>query len=74
MGRRGRPRMSADDAKVETIEIRVSWSEKQAFREAATTAGLALSSWIRDRLRRAATRNRRGLRKRARSAKRSGRN
>ena len=45
--------MKAD--KTERIEIRVQEPEKQAFEEAAEIAGLALSAWVRERLRKAAT-------------------
>ena len=36
------------------IEVRCEESEKQAFRAAAEAAGLPMSGWIRERLRRAA--------------------
>lgn len=38
--------------KTESIEIRVQSEEKAAFKEAADIAGLPLSAWIRERLRR----------------------
>lgn len=38
----------------EYLEIRVRATEKQAFRDAADSAGLSLSAWIRERLRRSA--------------------
>jgi hypothetical protein len=34
--------------------MRIEVTEKQAFQEAATLAGLGLSAWIRERLRRVA--------------------
>ena len=37
------------------IEIRVQPAEKTAFQDAAELAGISLSSWIRERLRRVAT-------------------
>ncbi|RNJ49141.1 hypothetical protein D1O30_05545 [Methylocystis hirsuta] len=42
--------------KTESIEIRVQSDEKLAFKEAAELAGLPLSAWARERLRRAAIR------------------
>jgi len=38
------------------IEIRVQPTEKRAFQEAAELAGISLSSWMRERLRRVAIR------------------
>lgn len=40
--------------KTETVEVRMRPEQKQAFREAAELAGIPLSAWIRERLRRAA--------------------
>jgi uncharacterized protein (DUF1778 family) len=40
--------------KTESMEIRVQPEEKTAFREAAELAGIPLSAWVRERLRRAA--------------------
>jgi len=37
-------------AKTENLLIRLHISDKQAFKEAADYAGLALSAWVRDRL------------------------
>lgn len=45
-----------DRNKTETIQIRLTKSEKAAFGEAAELAGIALSSWVRERLRLAAIR------------------
>jgi hypothetical protein len=42
--------------KTASVEVRMSPAEKQAFREAAELAGIPLSAWIRERLRRAAIR------------------
>ena len=39
-----------------SVEVRMQPNEKKAFQEAASIAGLGLSSWIRERLRRAAIR------------------
>ena len=40
----------------EYIELRVSEPEKQAFRDAAERSGLPLATWMRQRLRRVASR------------------
>ena len=53
---RGRPRKSADDVKSKSILLRLGGSEKEGFSNAATVAGIPLSVWMRERLRRAATR------------------
>ena len=42
--------------KTESVEVRMQSTEKQAFREAAQLAGIPLSAWIRERLRRTAIR------------------
>lgn len=42
--------------KGQTIQIRLSSSEKDGFAEAALLAGIPLSSWVRERLRLAAIR------------------
>ena len=52
--KRGRPRKDPDAVKIEYIELRCEQSEKEAFRAAAEAAGLPLSGWIRERLRRTA--------------------
>ena len=36
------------------MELRLDVAEKEAFRNAANVAGMSLSGWVRDRLRRAA--------------------
>jgi uncharacterized protein (DUF1778 family) len=43
-------------AKSEAILIRLEPEEKEAFKQAAELAGAPLSTWIRERLRRAAVR------------------
>jgi uncharacterized protein (DUF1778 family) len=48
----GRPKSA--DAKNTTIEFRLSDLEKQAFQDAADLAGIGLSTWVRERLRRSA--------------------
>lgn len=40
----------------QTLKIRMDAAEKQAFRDAAEVAGLPVSAWMRERLRRAAVR------------------
>jgi uncharacterized protein (DUF1778 family) len=42
--------------KTESVEVRMHTDEKRAFREAAELAGIPLSAWIRERLRRASAR------------------
>jgi hypothetical protein len=51
-GKAGRPKKNPDSVMSEWIEMRVEKSEKDAFRVAAEAAGLPLSGWIRQRLRR----------------------
>ena len=50
----GRPKKKPGTALLDYIEVRCVESEKQAFRAAAEAAGLPLSGWIRERLRRVA--------------------
>jgi uncharacterized protein (DUF1778 family) len=50
----GRPKKKPEAVKADYIEVRCEESEKQAFRAAAEAAGLPMSGWIRERLRRAA--------------------
>jgi uncharacterized protein (DUF1778 family) len=50
----GRPKNDRNSVRSETLEFRLSPSEKTAFQEAADIAGIPLSAWIRERLRRAA--------------------
>lgn len=52
--KRGRPPSEAGKAKDESIEVRVSGAEKEAFQAAADLSGLAVSAWVRERLRKAA--------------------
>jgi hypothetical protein len=51
---RGRPPKEASETKSETILIRLELGEKEGFRAAADVAGIDLSAWMRERLRRAA--------------------
>lgn len=50
----GRPRKAADRSKVELLQVRLESNEKQGFTEAAELSGIALSAWVRERLRLAA--------------------
>jgi hypothetical protein len=52
--KRGRPPLDLNQSKAEYLEVRLGAAEKQAFKDAADLAGLALSSWVRERLRRVA--------------------
>jgi antitoxin component of RelBE/YafQ-DinJ toxin-antitoxin module len=54
MKKSGRPRKKPDAVKAEYIEVRCEASEKEAFRAASEAAGLPMSGWIRERLRRIA--------------------
>lgn len=49
--KRGRPPADPKTAKTVHLDMRVGVDEKQAFKDAADLAGLALSAWIRERLR-----------------------
>lgn len=53
---RGRPKKASRDKKQEYLDVRLDIAEKQAFHDAAAACGLALSAWVRERLRRAAIR------------------
>lgn len=50
----GRPKKASRLDK--NLEIRVESAEKQTFKDAAVLAGIPLSTWIRERLRRVAIR------------------
>lgn len=50
----GRPKKKPDQVKADYIEMRCTEAEKQAFRAAAEAAGLPLTGWIRERLRKIA--------------------
>ena len=43
--------------KTDILKIRVSAAEKEAFQSAATIAGISVSAWARERLRRSAVRD-----------------
>jgi len=51
MAKRGRPKLPS--VKQEYMELRLDAAEKEAFFKAAELAGMSLSGWVRDRLRRA---------------------
>ncbi len=51
MNKRGRPRKA--NTRKEYLEVRPDSKEKQAFKDAAELAGLAVSAWVRLRLREA---------------------
>lgn len=53
--RRGRPPKGSGETKDETFLLRMDAREKEGFSDAASFAGLSLSSWMRERLRTAAT-------------------
>ena len=52
MKKMGRPKKPPEAVKTSYLEIRCEDAEKEAFRTAAEAAGLPLSGWIRQRLRR----------------------
>ena len=54
MAKSGRPKKPKGMAKEEYMELRLDAAEKQAFWDAADLAGMALSVWVRERLRKAA--------------------
>jgi hypothetical protein len=54
MAKPGRPKK--ENPLDEYIELRLSSSEKQAFKDAAELSGMALATWVRDRLRKATIR------------------
>jgi uncharacterized protein (DUF1778 family) len=56
IGPAGRPRKDAAETKSEMTLLRLEVGEKEAFRAAAEIAGIDLSAWMRERLRRAARR------------------
>jgi hypothetical protein len=60
--RPGRPRKSSADKKLEYLDVRLDIAEKQTFDAAAQLAGLPLSAWVRERLRRVAIEELQGAR------------
>jgi predicted DNA binding CopG/RHH family protein len=54
MNRVGRPK--SKNAKTEYLELRLTDTEKKGFKQCAAFAGIPFSTWVRERLRRAAIR------------------
>ena len=54
--KRGRPPKAADELRSESLLVRLEANERQVFQEAARCAGISLSEWVRQRLRRSAAR------------------
>ena len=54
MKKAGRPKNLPGQTKDDYLELRLDAAEKQAFKDAATLAGMALSVWVRERLRKTA--------------------
>jgi hypothetical protein len=54
--KRGRPLKRVANRKSVHLDMRIALAEKESFRAAAELAGLDLSTWIRERLRRVARR------------------
>jgi hypothetical protein len=54
MVKRGRPKNPDSSVKRRVVQIRLSEAEKQDFSDAAKFSGLPLSSWARERLKKAA--------------------
>jgi predicted HicB family RNase H-like nuclease len=50
--KRGRPQSPPEKAKEEILQVRLETVEKQTLRNAAELAGIPLSTWVRERLRR----------------------
>jgi hypothetical protein len=49
--RHNRPKTGSGKRREELLQVRVADTEKEAFEEAASLSGLALSAWVRERLR-----------------------
>jgi uncharacterized protein (DUF1778 family) len=54
--KRGRPPKQASELRTEDLLVKLKVDEKEAFKDAAELAGVPLSSWVRERLRRVAVR------------------
>lgn len=54
--KRGRPPKQAGELRTEDLLVKLKVDEKEAFKDAAELAGVPLSSWVRERLRRVAVR------------------
>jgi uncharacterized protein (DUF1778 family) len=53
MRKSGRPKNLPGSTKDDYLELRLDAAEKRAFKDAASLAGMALSVWVRERLRKA---------------------
>ncbi len=56
MRKSGRPKKPTATRRAELLVVRLEPTEKQAFQQAASVAGVDLSAWARERLRMAAIR------------------
>jgi hypothetical protein len=63
--RRKKDRTGSGELKDELLQLRIGAVEKKSFEDAANVAGLALSAWVRERLRQAAIRELEAVGKRA---------
>lgn len=54
MAKAGRPKKPKGTAKEEYLELRLDAAEKRAFKDAAELSGMAVSVWVRERLRKVA--------------------
>jgi len=54
--KRGRPPKEADQLMSESLLVRLEANEKETLKNAADQAGMPLSKWVRERLRRIAVR------------------
>lgn len=52
----GRPPKNPDELRSEDLLVKLKVDEKEAFKDAAQLAGVPLSVWVRERLRRVAIR------------------
>jgi hypothetical protein len=52
--KRGRPPKQAGELRTEDLLVKLKVDEQEAFKDAAELAGVTLSSWVRERLRRVA--------------------
>jgi len=52
--KRGRPPKKPDELRNEDLLVKLKIDEKEAFKDAADLAGVSLSTWVRERLRRVA--------------------
>ena len=61
MAKRGRPKLPAGGKKGAYMEMWLHEAEKEAFVNAADAAGMSLSAWVRDRLRKASRKELEGM-------------